>query len=166
MAICRYSLHLLILRRRRKTSRPVSIEWGFPNVERQVGVLSATCTGMWQKVVNPPTETWTTTTTPCRSEGQRTGNGSAKFSYCRPRGAALATQGKCKLPGAKQPADCTARVKVCRWLLGNQRLHTKMSFPQDTTSDRDGITNTRNSHVWSLHNAHASTDTFSDQCSS
>jgi len=52
-----------------------------------------------------------------------------------------------------------ARVEFCHWLFGNQQLHTKVLFTEEATFNRRGITNTRNSHVWSLDNPHAPMET-------
>jgi hypothetical protein len=58
-----------------------------------------------------------------------------------------------------QPADYTPRVDFCHWLLGNQQLRAKILFTDEATLNRDGMTNTRNSYVWSLDNSNASTET-------
>jgi hypothetical protein len=53
-----------------------------------------------------------------------------------------------------QYTDCIACVEFCYWLLGKQQFNTKILF------STDGITNARNSLVWSLHNPHAPTEIF------
>jgi hypothetical protein len=47
----------------------------------------------------------------------------------------------------------------CHWLLESQQLHTKNLFTDEAMFNTDGMTNTRSSHVWSLDNTHAYTET-------
>lgn len=62
---------------------------------------------------------------------------------------------------ALQPNDYPARVNFCHVLLRNRQIHTKILFTDEATFTRDGITNNRNSHVWSPReeNPHAITET-------
>jgi hypothetical protein len=50
---------------------------------------------------------------------------------------------------ALQLTDCITRVNSRQWLVENQQLHTKILFTDEATFNRDGITDTRNSHFWS-----------------
>jgi hypothetical protein len=45
--------------------------------------------------------------------------------------------------------------------LGVQQLQTENLFTDESTFNGDGMTNTWNSHVWSLDDPHASTETHS-----
>jgi len=47
-----------------------------------------------------------------------------------------------------QSTDYTAGNKFCHWILGNQQLHMKILFTQKATFNRNGMTNTLNSHIW------------------
>jgi hypothetical protein len=55
-----------------------------------------------------------------------------------------------KTSQAVQPADYTALVEFCHWLLGNVELHTKLLFTVEAKFNRDGTTHTQNSQVWSF----------------
>jgi hypothetical protein len=57
-----------------------------------------------------------------------------------------------------QPTDKLARVEFFHWLLENRQLHTKMLFTDEAAFNRDGTTNTLNSHIWWPDNPHASKD--------
>jgi hypothetical protein len=52
-------------------------------------------------------------------------------------------------------------LHVCYFATGSRetQLHTKILFTDEATFNGDGMTNARNSHVWSLDNSHASTET-------
>jgi hypothetical protein len=60
---------------------------------------------------------------------------------------------------ALRPNDYFARENFCNWLLRNQELFTKMLFTDEAIFSRDGITNTRYTHVWSNDNPHATKET-------
>lgn len=62
-----------------------------------------------------------------------------------------------------QPNDYPTRVNFCNWFLSNRRMHTNILFTDEATFSRDGITNNRNSHVWSPReeNPHAIAETHS-----
>jgi len=54
---------------------------------------------------------------------------------------------------------CTCRVLLLA--LRKQQLHTKILFTDEATFNEDGMTNTRNSHVWPL-SPHITIATFSE----
>lgn len=62
---------------------------------------------------------------------------------------------------ALQPNDYFAREEFSQWILRNQELCNKILFTDEACFGRDGITNMRNSHVWSPmeENPHATYET-------
>lgn len=54
-----------------------------------------------------------------------------------------------------EPGDEVARRGFCRWILGHRRSIRRILFTDEAQFTRDGMTNTKNSHVWSEENPHA-----------
>lgn len=57
-----------------------------------------------------------------------------------------------------QPEDYAKRIEFCRWINNNHRIVSRILFTDEATFTRDGINNTRNSHVWSIENPHATVE--------
>lgn len=58
-----------------------------------------------------------------------------------------------------QPEDYDRRMQFCRWINNNLCVVSRILFTDESTFTRDGINNTRNSHVWSDDNPHATVET-------
>jgi hypothetical protein len=63
-----------------------------------------------------------------------------------------------------QQTDYITWVGFRCWLLRHQQLHTKILFTDENTFNRDRMTNTWNSHVWSLNSTHVSEETHFHSC--
>lgn len=55
--------------------------------------------------------------------------------------------------------DEDRRLEFCRWILENRQVIPFLIFTDEATFTRDGINNTRNLHLWSEENPHATVDT-------
>ena len=64
---------------------------------------------------------------------------------------------------ALQPADHAARAEFCSWLVQHQDLPASILFTDEATFNRDGMPNTRNSHIWARDNPHATNETHHQQ---
>ena len=53
------------------------------------------------------------------------------------------------------PGDFAQRLEFCRWLNGSRQLHLYILFTDEAQFNRDGVSNTHNSHVWADENPHA-----------
>lgn len=53
------------------------------------------------------------------------------------------------------PEDYARRMEFCHWINNNHGVISHILFTDEATFTRDGINNTRNYHVWSEENPHA-----------
>lgn len=54
-----------------------------------------------------------------------------------------------------EPGDYANRLLFCQWLSRHQRSLYRILWTDEAQFTRDGVNNSRNSHVWSLENPHA-----------
>ena len=59
------------------------------------------------------------------------------------------------------PGDSTMRVEYCHWLHTKRQLLQLILFTNEATFTRNGINDTRNSHLWSHENPHGTVETTS-----
>jgi len=50
------------------------------------------------------------------------------------------------------------RLEFCKWLNGSRELHRYCMFTDESHSNRDGVNNTHNSHMWADDNPHATVE--------
>ena len=53
-----------------------------------------------------------------------------------------------------EPADMCSRLDLCRWINSNPRVIRNVLFTDEAHFTRDGVNNTRNSHLWGRDNPH------------
>ena len=53
-----------------------------------------------------------------------------------------------------EPADMCSRLVLCRWINSNPRVIRNVLFTDEANFTRDGVNNTRNSHLWGRDNPH------------
>jgi hypothetical protein len=53
-----------------------------------------------------------------------------------------------------EPADMCSRLDLCRWINSNPRVIRNVLFTDEANFTRDGVNNTRNSHLWGRDNPH------------
>ena len=58
------------------------------------------------------------------------------------------------------PGDNAHRLEFCHWLSHNRELLLYILFTDEATFTRNGITNTRNCHIWAQDNPHATVKKF------
>ena len=56
------------------------------------------------------------------------------------------------------PGDFAERLEFCKWLNGSLHLHPYTMFTDEAQFNRDGLNNTRYSHVWADENPHATVE--------
>ena len=56
------------------------------------------------------------------------------------------------------PGDFAQRLEFCKWLSGSRQLHRYILFTDEAQFNRDGVNNTRNSHVRADENPHATVE--------
>lgn len=54
-----------------------------------------------------------------------------------------------------QPGDEVARLTFCRWIMHHPRTLSRIIFTDEAQFTRDGVWNSRNSHLWAHNNPHA-----------
>lgn len=54
-----------------------------------------------------------------------------------------------------EPGDPVARLMFCRWIVSHPRTLPRILFTDEAQFTRDGILNSRNSHIWDYSNPHA-----------
>ena len=54
--------------------------------------------------------------------------------------------------------DYAQRLEFCKWLSGSRQLHRYILFTNEAQLNRDGVSNTHNSHVWADENPQATVE--------
>jgi len=57
-----------------------------------------------------------------------------------------------------KPGDFAERLEFFKWLNGSRQLHSYILFTDEAQFNRDGVTNTHNSHVFAYENTHATVE--------
>lgn len=60
---------------------------------------------------------------------------------------------------ALHPGDNVARTQFCRWVAANRRLVKLILFTDEAQFTRNGINNTKNTHIWAEDNPNATVQT-------
>ena len=57
-----------------------------------------------------------------------------------------------------EPADMRSRLELCRWINSNPRMIRNILFTDEAHFTRDGVKNTRNSHLWDRDNPYGTVE--------
>jgi len=55
-------------------------------------------------------------------------------------------------------ADTCSRLELCRWINSNSQMIRNILFTDEAHFTRDGVNNTRNSHLWDRDNHHGTVE--------
>jgi len=63
-----------------------------------------------------------------------------------------------------ETADMCSRLEMCRWINSNSHMIRNILFTEEAHFTRDGVNNTRNSHLCDRDNPHGNVESYYQHC--